>query len=75
MALKVGDTAEVIEITNGSYPTLYENGAWGTIDSEFRSGACAAIIGDTFDTNSTWHVTNGTYRKVGRLTVKTLKHG
>lgn len=75
MKLKVGDTAEVIEITNSNYPTLYDNGAWGTIEDEFYSGNYSAIIGKTVDANSSWHVPNGTYRKVGRLIVKALKHG
>lgn len=73
--IKVGDTAEVIEITDSRYPMLYENGAWGVIKYEFPHGNCAAIIGKTLDTGSSWHVPNGTYRKVGRLTVKSLKHG
>lgn len=73
--IKVGDTAEVIEITDSRYPTLYENGAWGTIEDEFHFGACSAIVGNTLDTNNTWYVPNGTYRRVGKLTVKSLKHG
>lgn len=75
MKLKVGDTAEVIEVTNSSYPMLYESGAWGAIEFEFPGRNCSAIVGTTVDTNSTWHVPNGTYRRVGRLTVKALKHG
>lgn len=75
MELKVGDTAEVIEITHSNYPMLYEKGSWGAIEFEFPNGACAAIIGNTVGTNSTWHVPNGNYWKVGKLTVKALKHG
>lgn len=47
MKLKVGDTAEVIEITDNSYPMLYENGAWGAIEFEFPGGSCSAIVGNT----------------------------
>lgn len=76
MELKVGDTAEVIEITYSNYPTLYENGAWGTIDSEFILGACSATVGNTIGGyGGPWYVFKDTYRKVGRLTVKSLKHG
>lgn len=75
MKLKVGDTAEVIEITDSNYPMLYESGAWGAVELELRSGSCSAIVGNTVDANSTWHVPNGNYRKVGRLTVRALKHG
>lgn len=75
MKLEVGNTAEVIEITDSAYPILYENGAWGTIENEFHSGACSATVGNTVDTNSTWHLFKDTYRKVGKLTVKSLKHG
>lgn len=73
--IKIGDTAEVIEITDSDYPTLYENGAWGTIEDEFHSGACSAHIGNTMGINCAWHVLKDTYRKVGRLTVKALKNG
>lgn len=75
MKLKVGDTAEVIEITHSSYPLLYESGAWGAIEFEFPSGSCSTIVGNTTYIGSSWHVPNGAYRKVGKLTVKALKHG
>lgn len=74
MELKVGDTAEVIEITNSNYPGLYENGTWGLIEDEYLYfGACSATIGNTFEGNSMWHVPNDTYRKVGKLTVTKIK--
>lgn len=76
MELKVGYTAEVIEITNSSYLVLYKNGAWGTIDSESSFGGCLATVGSTVEGyGGLWHVPNGTYRKVGKLTVKALKYG
>lgn len=75
MKLKVGKTAEVVEITHSNYPMLYENGAWGTTEFEFPNGNCSVIIGNTVGTSSTWHVPNGNYRRVGKLTVKALKHG
>lgn len=75
MKLKVGDTAEVIEITDSTYPRLYESGAWGTIKVEAHTGDCSVIVGKTVDANSTWYVPNGNYRRVGKLTVKALKHG
>lgn len=75
MELKVGDTVEVIEITDSRYPSLYENGAWGVRLGEYLSGDCSAIIGNAIDTKSMWYVYKGTYRSVGKLTVKALKHG
>ena len=74
--IKVGDSAEVIEIVDSHYPGLYKVGDWGTVVDAFRSGNCSAFVGSApvFSTvHHPWHVSEGTYKKVGKLTVTKIK--
>lgn len=71
--LKVGDTAEVIEVLNSFAPTLYDIGSWGVVVSAFRDQSLSAFLGMYTDSPDGWHVSKDGYRKVGKLTITKLK--
>jgi hypothetical protein len=70
--LKVGDTAEVIEVLDSFAPILYENGSWGTIAQEFNTDV-SAFLGPCESDDCGWYVLGTDYRRVGRLTITKLK--
>lgn len=74
--IRVGDTAEVIEITdNSDYPNIYNNGNTGVIVLDFRTdGSISALVGSHSDFHG-WHVRRGCFKRVAKLTVKSLKNG
>ena len=71
--LKVGDTAEVIEVLDSFAHGLYGVGSWGTVVSHFQSGNLSAFLGPYESGDCGWHVLKNGYRKVGKLTITKLK--
>lgn len=72
--LKVGDSAEVIVITNSPYPYVYQDGECGLAINVFLSGNIDAFIGiPNLMDDGGWFVPKGTYKKIGRLTVTKVK--
>ncbi|MGJ1414048.1 hypothetical protein [Sphingobacterium multivorum] len=73
--IKVGQSCEVAVITdNSKYPSLYNVGNTGVLINEYPSGNAEIRVGvNDSDGYGSWHAYKGCFKKVGKLTIKSLK--
>jgi hypothetical protein len=76
MEFIIGMTFDVITITaeRPTYDQLYQKGSTGVVIKEYPDKDIGAIIGYEHGCGS-WLVPKGEYKKVGRLTIKSIKKG